>query len=336
MGTLAYLAPEVLFGGEYTQSVDIWGFGCVALELVTLDFLWEKSNLGLLGARVGKGAMQPWSLPSEWPLWVRKIVTSCLSESPRQRPSASTLAQILKRGDPAQEPDSAVSQAASTERLSSEDGANEHNWLRGVPELTLRPAFALFSSWLSERTTAEQVLEPAPEVQTINPQRTTLNRGHHTAQPGAPEPGVQMRAAAVQRERKPVQESHVRGPKVIKRSAKLTSTAWSGSAQATKGSPDNINYHAAHDDSAQGRQKQLHRKKESTSSVIDAAIRLYPFHILFLSFLRMPCACRVLARNSKQISNDLKPAAQMKACLFSIAETMRAAPPSTHRPRGVR
>jgi serine/threonine protein kinase len=290
VGTLAYLAPEVLFGGEYTQSVDIWGFGCVALELVTLDFLWEKSDTGLLGARVGKGAIRPSSMPSGWPLWVRKIVTSCLSESPRQRPSASTLVQILKRGNQAQEPDAAVSQAASTECLSSEDGANEQNWLRGVPELTLRPALALFSSWLSEKTTAEQVPEPAPAAQTIKPQSTTLNRSHHTAsEPDAPEPGVQMRAAAVQRERKPVQESHVRGLKVIKRSAKVTAAAGSGSAQALKGAQDKKNNsHAAQDDSAQGRQKQLHQKKESISSVIDAAIRLYPFRILCLSVLRMP------------------------------------------------
>ena len=265
VGTLAYLAPEVLFGGEHGARVDIWGFGCVALELMTLDFLWENSDKGLLGARVSsQGPIRPSSLPSAWPLWVRQLVTACLVESPAQRPSASALLRTLNRGT-AQDPDAVVSQAASKEHPASEATANEDGWLSGVSDIT----FALFSSWMTEGaegTTREHCSAQAPEA----------------TRPSTAEPRAQMRAAAVQREDKPEQESRapVRCAKLTKEhkgGAKGTAATRSASAQALLGAQDNS--HAAPAQGAQGQKPELQmrakKKKESASSVIDAAIGAY-------------------------------------------------------------
>jgi serine/threonine protein kinase len=51
VGTPAYMPPESLFlGTTYSEPVDMWGFGCVCYEIMTLKFLWE-SDQGFLGAR---------------------------------------------------------------------------------------------------------------------------------------------------------------------------------------------------------------------------------------------------------------------------------------------
>ena len=50
VGTPCYLAPEVLQHEDYGQPVDVWGAGCCLLEMITLDFLWEKK--GLLSIKV--------------------------------------------------------------------------------------------------------------------------------------------------------------------------------------------------------------------------------------------------------------------------------------------
>ncbi|KAJ1492455.1 hypothetical protein T484DRAFT_1771101 [Baffinella frigidus] len=45
VGTPCYLAPELVYSSDHAEPVDIWGAGCVALELVTLDFLWERKGM---------------------------------------------------------------------------------------------------------------------------------------------------------------------------------------------------------------------------------------------------------------------------------------------------
>jgi NIMA (never in mitosis gene a)-related kinase len=48
VGTPAYLSPEMLSHDTVKPSVDVWGLGCIALELVTLNSLTERRSM--LGA----------------------------------------------------------------------------------------------------------------------------------------------------------------------------------------------------------------------------------------------------------------------------------------------
>ena len=85
VGTLAYLAPEMLFRGQYSHQVDIWGFGCVCYEIMTGQFLWEHQ--GVLGAVVRDHPVL-FDCPefgNKWPLPVRQLVAACLRESADQR-----------------------------------------------------------------------------------------------------------------------------------------------------------------------------------------------------------------------------------------------------------
>jgi serine/threonine protein kinase len=50
VGTPCYCSPEVLNSELYAESADIWGLGCIALELLSLKFLWEGTQ-GFLAFR---------------------------------------------------------------------------------------------------------------------------------------------------------------------------------------------------------------------------------------------------------------------------------------------
>jgi serine/threonine-protein kinase SRPK3 len=39
--TRQYRSPEVIVGGDYNTSADIWSFACTIFEMVTGDFLFE-------------------------------------------------------------------------------------------------------------------------------------------------------------------------------------------------------------------------------------------------------------------------------------------------------
>ena len=44
IGTLAYMAPEILKGENYNNKVDIWSLGCIIQELCTLDLCFEGNS----------------------------------------------------------------------------------------------------------------------------------------------------------------------------------------------------------------------------------------------------------------------------------------------------
>ena len=45
VGTPSYIAPEVLQYDGYGEPVDLWGVGCLAYEMMTLDFLFERQGM---------------------------------------------------------------------------------------------------------------------------------------------------------------------------------------------------------------------------------------------------------------------------------------------------
>jgi len=48
VGTLIYMAPEIIKGEKYNNKVDIWALGCIIYELCTLNFcFFDSSILGL-------------------------------------------------------------------------------------------------------------------------------------------------------------------------------------------------------------------------------------------------------------------------------------------------
>ena len=75
VGTLAYLAPEVLAGEPATSASDLWAFGLLLHELAT-------------GRRVGPAQKIDPALPANW----KAAIQRCLSVEPSGRPASATAA----------------------------------------------------------------------------------------------------------------------------------------------------------------------------------------------------------------------------------------------------
>ena len=48
VGTLSYMAPEIIKGEFYNNKVDIWSLGCIIYELCTLDYCFKSNSIDKL------------------------------------------------------------------------------------------------------------------------------------------------------------------------------------------------------------------------------------------------------------------------------------------------
>ncbi|EQC29802.1 TKL protein kinase [Saprolegnia diclina VS20] len=105
IGTIAWIAPEVLTGGRYTEKADIYSFGVLMAELDTLqvpyaDMLGKSKENGFSNARlammVSEGALQP-SFTESMPSELLALARECLSFHDNDRPSAVQLSYRLHK-----------------------------------------------------------------------------------------------------------------------------------------------------------------------------------------------------------------------------------------------
>ena len=75
VGTPSYLAPEVLQMDAYGDCVDVWGLGCIVLEMMTMQPLSERG--GMLGLEVPAAARR--------------------DEPPERRPSLAAVGQVMSK-----------------------------------------------------------------------------------------------------------------------------------------------------------------------------------------------------------------------------------------------
>ncbi|EKX53160.1 hypothetical protein GUITHDRAFT_64350 [Guillardia theta CCMP2712] len=94
VGTPAYLAPEMLQREGTGEPVDIWGLGCIALELVTLSFLTDRK--GMLGVEVLSTPLDAGRLPHRFSPSLRRCIVSMLCFDPAQRPTATEVLEICQ------------------------------------------------------------------------------------------------------------------------------------------------------------------------------------------------------------------------------------------------
>ncbi|KAK9089855.1 hypothetical protein Scep_028937 [Stephania cephalantha] len=89
LGTPEFMAPE-LYEEDYTELVDIYSFGMMVLELVTVEIPYsECDNIAKIYKKVTAG-VKPQALNKVKDQEVRDFIEKCLGK-PRERPSASEL-----------------------------------------------------------------------------------------------------------------------------------------------------------------------------------------------------------------------------------------------------
>ncbi|KAF0691808.1 hypothetical protein As57867_016964, partial [Aphanomyces stellatus] len=103
IGTVAWIAPEVLTGGRYTEKADIYSFGVLLSELDTLqvpyaEMIGKSRENGFSNARlamlVSEGSLQP-SFTDNMPAPLLALARECLSFNDTDRPSAMKLSYQL-------------------------------------------------------------------------------------------------------------------------------------------------------------------------------------------------------------------------------------------------
>jgi len=95
-GTLAYISPERLAGGEATPAADVWAVGVMLWEaLAGRHPFWRGSMLETARA-IEAGARPLGDLRPDLPKRLLRLVDSALSTNPARRPSAGELADALR------------------------------------------------------------------------------------------------------------------------------------------------------------------------------------------------------------------------------------------------
>ncbi len=98
VGTPAYMAPELIAGGEVDGRADLYALGCVGYWMLTGRKVFESENLIQMAMHHARTPPEPPSKVAEIsvPESLDKIVLACLLKTPDDRPSsADELWQVL-------------------------------------------------------------------------------------------------------------------------------------------------------------------------------------------------------------------------------------------------
>lgn len=93
LGTIAFMAPEVLRGETYGRSCDVWSLGCCIFEMATGEPPWEASKVSnslQLIFRIAS-AKSPPDLPEHLSSELKDLILGCLQALPSARPTSNDL-----------------------------------------------------------------------------------------------------------------------------------------------------------------------------------------------------------------------------------------------------
>jgi serine/threonine-protein kinase len=94
LGTLSYLAPEVIAGQEPGASGDVYAVGITLYELLTGKPPFSGHVAAVMHAHLETPPSRPAGVPDS--LW--DLISDCLGKNPDDRPAAATLARALGAG----------------------------------------------------------------------------------------------------------------------------------------------------------------------------------------------------------------------------------------------
>ncbi|KAL8586779.1 hypothetical protein ACOMHN_061292 [Nucella lapillus] len=93
LGTIAFMAPEVLRGESYGRGCDVWSVGCVMIEMSTCRPPWNSHDISNHLALIFKiaSSVAPPPIPDNQSPAVRDLMLRCLEQKSEDRPPAKDL-----------------------------------------------------------------------------------------------------------------------------------------------------------------------------------------------------------------------------------------------------
>lgn len=133
VGTLSYMAPEVLMGQPGDERGDVWSVGVMLYEMAAGELPFRGRNEFDLSAGILRAP--PQSLPAQVPAMLRAIILRCLAKEPAQRyQQAGEIRAALEAiqsdivvADPAAASRDSVATAATDSRALRLDGGRRWN-----------------------------------------------------------------------------------------------------------------------------------------------------------------------------------------------------------------
>jgi hypothetical protein len=128
IGTMAYIAPEQLEGGEVGPPTDIYSLGLVLIECLTGRRVFDGPPAEAAAARMSRDPHVPADLPGEWP----GILAAMTARDPHARPSAAAVRDHLAgpasdtRSAPATAPIAAAAALHDADVTATMPGTPEH------------------------------------------------------------------------------------------------------------------------------------------------------------------------------------------------------------------
>ena len=92
MGTVAYMAPEIISGEEPRPAADVYALGITAYELVAGQLPFTGNPAAILNAHLHADPERPEGIADN--TW--RLVSCCLAKRPEDRPSAAEVAAALR------------------------------------------------------------------------------------------------------------------------------------------------------------------------------------------------------------------------------------------------
>ncbi|MFL5959313.1 MAG: serine/threonine-protein kinase [Gaiellaceae bacterium] len=99
-GTLAYISPERLVGGEATPAADVWAVGVMLWEALAGRHPFWRGSMLETARSIEAGARPLGELRPDLPKRLLRLVDSALSTNPARRPTARDLAGALRGSRP--------------------------------------------------------------------------------------------------------------------------------------------------------------------------------------------------------------------------------------------
>lgn len=95
-GSLRYMAPEVARSSPYNLTADVYSFGTMLWEMISLSKPYDGFNRYMHSEMVVHGGVRP-SIPASWPADLRTLISMSWSDDLRDRPAMSGAYAVVRR-----------------------------------------------------------------------------------------------------------------------------------------------------------------------------------------------------------------------------------------------